>query len=91
MITGYTNYKVEIKNVKFVADDGRKCAKTAIVSLYGQEGAEIGSELFGVIEPGEIYTMIKEGQDINLDNFYINEFSLSTYRRHNDLDRKALV
>ncbi|MFN8241163.1 MAG: potassium channel family protein [Bacteroidales bacterium] len=91
MITGYTNYKVEIKNVKFVADDGRKCSKTAIVTLYGHEGAEIGSELFGVIEPGEIYQLIKDGQDINLDNFYINEFSLATYRRHNDLDRKALV
>lgn len=91
MVTGYTSYKVEIKNVKFNADDGRTCPRTAIIAFYGQDGEQLGSELFGVIEPADIYRMIDEGKNLKLDNFYINEFSLSNYRRHHEMDRKAIV
>ena len=35
--------------------------------------------------------MIKEGKDLNLDNFYIQEFSLSSYRRINGIEKKELV
>jgi len=91
MTTGYSNYKVEIKNVKFIADDGRTCPRTAIVTLYGHDGEEIGSELFGAIDMSEVYKMIKEGKDLNFDNFYLNEFSLATYRRHNSLEKKEFV
>ncbi len=91
MTTSYSNYKVEIKNVKFISDDGRTCPRTAIVSLYGLDGEEIGSELLGAIEMSEVYRMIKEGADLNFDNFYLNEFSLATYRRHNSLEKKEFV
>lgn len=91
MVTGYSTYRTEIKNVKFIADDGRTCPRTAIVTLFGQDGEEIGSELFGAVEMTCLYNIIKEGGDLNLDNFYLNEFSLTTYRRHNGLDKKDYV
>jgi len=91
MVTGYSSYKTEIKNVKFIADDGRTCKQTAIVTFLGHDGEEIGSELFGVIEASEIFEMIKEGKDLIFDNFFINDFSLSAYRRHNELDKKDFV
>jgi hypothetical protein len=91
MVTGYTSYKTEIKNVKFIANDGRTCKQTAIVTFLGHDGEEIGSELFGVIETSEIFKMIKEGKDLIFDNFFINDFSLSAYRRHNELDKKDFV
>ena len=50
MVTGYYNYRVEIKNVKFIADDGRTCPRTAIVTLFGHDGEQIGTELFGAVE-----------------------------------------
>ena len=82
---------VEVKNVKFIADDGRTCQRTAIITFFSEKGEEIGSELFGAVEVNQIYTMIKEGKAINLDNFYISEFSLSSYRQHNNIDKKELV
>jgi hypothetical protein len=91
MVTGYTNFKVEIKNVKYIADDGRTCPRTAIVTLIGHDGEQIGTELFGVIETSEIYKMINDGNDLNLDNFYITEFSLATYRRFRGMDKKDFV
>jgi anti-anti-sigma regulatory factor len=91
MVTGYSNYRTEIKNVKFIADDGRTCPRTAIVTLIGHNGEEIGTELFGAIEMSEVYNLIKSGKDLNFDNFYLNEFSLANYRRHNGLDKKDFI
>ena len=91
MVTTYSSYRVEIKNVKFIADDGRTFHRTAIVTLFDKEGEEIGSELFGVVDAAEIFSIIKEEKDLNLDNCYINEFSLSNFRRLNGLDKKDFV
>ncbi len=91
MITGYTSYRVEVKNVKFIADDGRTCPRTAIITFHDEKGEEIGNELFGAVDVNLIYNLIKEGKDLNLDNFYISEFSLSSFRRYNGLEKKALV
>ncbi|MBA4321330.1 MAG: hypothetical protein C0408_00785, partial [Odoribacter sp.] len=79
------------KKVKFIADDGRTCPRTAIVTLTGHDGEEIGTELFGAVEMSEVYNLIKDGKDLNLDNFFISEFSLSNYRRHNGLEKKDFV
>ncbi|HUX55732.1 MAG TPA: potassium channel family protein [Bacteroidales bacterium] len=91
MVTRYSNYIVEVKNVKFIADDGRSCQRTAIVTFLDKKGEEIGSELFGAVEINHIYNLIKEGENINLDNYYIPEFSLSFYRQHNNIEKKELV
>ncbi|HVN59459.1 MAG TPA: potassium channel family protein [Bacteroidales bacterium] len=91
MVTGYSNYKVEVKNVKFISDDGRICPRTAIVTLFGHDGEQAGTELFGAIDTSEIYKMIEEGSEINLDNFYISEFSLANYRRYRNLEKKEPV
>jgi len=91
MVIGYTTYRVEVKNVKFIADDGRTCPRTAIITFHNVEGEEIGNELFGAIEINFIYNLIKGGKDINLDNYYISEFSLSSYRRYNGIEKKVLV
>ncbi len=91
MVTGYSGYTIEVKNVKFIADDGRTCPRTAIVTLYDEKGEEVGNELFGAVDINQVYTLIKEGKDLNLDNFYVSEFSLASYRRYNGLDKKEPV
>jgi hypothetical protein len=91
MVTSYASYKLELKNVKFVADDGRTCPRTAIVTLFDKDGEEMASELFGAIEISEIYKMIEEGKDLILDNYLINDFSLADYRRRHDLEKKDFV
>jgi hypothetical protein len=91
MVTGYSSYHIEIKNVKFIAEDGRTCPKTAIITFSDDKGEEIATELFGAVDINLIYNMIKEGKDIILDNYYISEFSLASYRRHNAIEKKELV
>jgi|WetSurMetagenome_2_1015567.scaffolds.fasta_scaffold00001_134 hypothetical protein len=91
MTTGYSDYRVEIKNAKFTSDDGRTCPKTAIITLLSQDKKEIATELFGVIDIESVYNLIKEEKDINLDNLYVSDFSLSSFRRHNNLEKKSRV
>ncbi len=91
MKTGYKNYHVNIKDVKYIADNGSTTPRTAIVTFYDAEGKEINNELFGVADINEIYDLIKKGKDIILDNCYISDFSLSAFRRHNNIDKKEIV
>jgi hypothetical protein len=91
MLTGYKSYQIEVINVKFIADDGRTCPRTAIVTFHNEKGEEIGTELFGAVDINLVYNLIKEGKDLILDNYYIPEFSLSSYRRHNGFEKKELV
>ena len=91
MITGYSSYRTEIKDVEFIAEDGRTCPRTAIVTLIGHNGEELDTELMGAVEMTEVYRLIKEGKDLNLDRFFLSGFSLSDYRTDNQLDKKEFV
>jgi len=48
--------------------------RTAIVSFHNEEGEEVDSELFGAIDINQIYTIIKEGKDLVLDNSIFMHF-----------------
>ena len=91
MVTGYANYQVEIKNEKYITDDGRKYPRTANVILFDEKGDEIGNELFGDVDTASLYAMIKVGEPLILDKCYIKDFSLSAYRRLNRIEKKEPV
>jgi hypothetical protein len=91
MVTGYSSYQVEIRDEEFISEDGRKFRRTAVVRLFDEKGEEISYGLFGEIDTGAIYNLIKEGKSLLLDHCYIRDFSLSTYRKQNGIDKKELV
>jgi hypothetical protein len=91
MVTCYSSYRADIKDVEYIAEDGRTCSRTAIVTLIGHDGEEITIERMGAVEMAEVYRLIREGKDLNLDNFFISGFSLSDYRMQNQLDKKEFV
>ena len=91
MTTGYSDFRVEIKNVKFSSEEGRTYPRTAIVTFVNSRGKDISTELFGVTDINGVYDLILKGQDVNLDNLYVSEFSLSAYRRQNNLEKKTAI
>ena len=91
MVTGYTNYQVEIRDEKYITDDGRKYPRTANVMLFDEKGEEIGNELFGDVDIETLYSLISEGKPLILDKCYIKDFSLSAYRRLNRIEKKEPV
>lgn len=91
MTTAYSDFRVEIKNVRFCSDEGRTSPQTAIVTLISSRGKDISTELFGVADISKVYDLIQKGQDVNLDNLYVSEFSLSAYRRQYNIDKKKEI
>jgi hypothetical protein len=91
MKTGYSTYSIEVKNVKYISAHGRIIPQTAIITFYDKNGNEVNCELFGAIDNDSIYELIKQGKDINLDNCYVRDFSLSVYRIRNGIEKKAHI
>lgn len=77
------NYKVEIKNKEFIRkSDKKQFNKTAIVTFSDKEGKETEKpEEYGLIDRNDVYKLIDEGKEINLNQCYIKNFSLKEYRR----------
>ncbi len=87
----YTNYKVEVKNLKYTTDDGRVFPRTAIVTLLDNKNQSAAVELFGYLETEELYKMIDKKEDINLDFCLVRNFSLSVYRSERGIGKKEYV
>ncbi|HKL67895.1 MAG TPA: hypothetical protein VJ877_08395, partial [Bacteroidales bacterium] len=80
MEMNYSSYRAEIKNVKYVSDDGVYYPRTAIITFLDKLSNEKGTELYGHLQSSEIYEAIDRGDEIILDNCYVEDFSLSLYR-----------
>ncbi len=87
----YSSYKVEKKNIRFFADDGRIYSKTVIITFYDSKGDELSTELLGSFDNEHIYSLIDKGEAINLDNCYVEDFSLSVYRQSKGMAKKDHV
>ncbi|HLP72883.1 MAG TPA: potassium channel family protein [Bacteroidales bacterium] len=91
MTREYSDYRVDVKNVKFIADDGRTFPRTAIITFHNKKHEEIAQHHFGAIDSSFITEIISSGAELNLDDCYVPDFSLSSYRRHAGLEKKLPV
>jgi len=91
MITGYSSYQVGISDEPFITEEGIKFPRTAVVTLFDEKGDEIGQESFGEADIQWAYSRIKEGQSLSLNNCYVRDFSLASYRKLHGIERKELI
>lgn len=91
MTSRYHSYKVEIKNLKFTSDRGVLYPKTAIITFFNAQKEPVGVELMGFMETSELYRMIRDGEELILDQCYVCNFSLSVFRKESAMDKKELV
>ncbi len=91
MIPGYSSYKAEIKKLKFETDAGKRFPATALIHFQVEGRVKPEVELMGFLGEKEIYKAIDRGEELNLDNCYINKFSLRDYRLTRNLDEKEVI
>lgn len=91
MIPGHTSYEVEIKKLKFQTDEGIRFPGTALVRFLVEGRDKPLVELMGYIEEKEIYSAIDRGDIINLDQCYIDKFSLRDYRLTRNLGSRENI
>jgi hypothetical protein len=87
----YHYYTVEIKNLKFTTEEGLEIPKTAIITLYDEQGGKLAVELLGYRETGEWFGMIAAGEPLNMNQCYVRDFSLTAYRESRGLEKKTYV
>ncbi|MBI5218949.1 MAG: two pore domain potassium channel family protein [Bacteroidia bacterium] len=91
MYISYVGYKVKIRNHEFVTDDGKKYSNMAAISFFDANKKEKLYLQLGYIDTEEIYKLIDEGQPIEIDNCYVEGFSLSTYRKSRGFKNDSYV
>ncbi len=91
MIKNYFNYKVKIKDTPFKTDSGKVYENTAAVSLLDENKKEISYFELGFLYKEEIYHLIEQEKPVNLDDCYIENFSLTEYRESRNIERKSHV
>ncbi len=91
MIREYFNYKVKIKNSKFTTEAGLTLPNSVNISFFDENKKEIEFVELGYIDTEEIYNLIDNNKPINLDNCYIENFSLSAYRKSRLLEKDQYV
>ncbi len=87
----YNNYKVKVRDSVFESKSGKIFDNTACISFYDENKKELQYIELGFCDTEEIYKKIDAGEDINLDESYVENFSLSTYRKSRKLKAETYI
>ncbi len=91
MFPEFAAFNVEIKNLRFTTDDGRKYPKTAILTLISQDGHSEFVEMLGYVDEKWIFDRITKEEPLVLDHCFIEKLSLADYRFRKGKDVKHPV
>jgi len=91
MITSFFSYKVKIREAEFVNEEGLIFSHIAAISFYDKNKVELAYIEVGYVDTNYIYELIDQSKPINLDNCFVENFSLSEYRKSRGIDKKTLV
>src|ERR1035437_8185853 len=69
----------------------RNFSKTAILSFFDENNKKVLVFKYGVISNEEIFEKIDKGEDINLNNAYVLNFSLTEYRTQKGFDDSVYI
>ncbi len=65
--------------------------KTAAISFFDENNKRVAIYKYAVVAVDEIYGMIDRGENLHLNNCYINDFSLTDYRVSKGLDDHVFI
>ncbi len=91
MISEFSTYKTKIKYKEFTNSSGVKFENTVAITFYDGYKKEIYYQEFGFASTEEIYNKIKNSENINIDDCYIENFSLEEFRTNNQIAENEVV
>jgi hypothetical protein len=91
MARSFDSFKLQIVDKPFYRPDGFVTSKTAHVALLNKDGKEIEELFLAYPSLEEIYDTIESGLPLNLDNSFIQGFSLTACRRYLLKDKFSLL
>lgn len=91
MFAEFNNYKIKVRPVSYTTSQGNRFDATVCISFFDENNKEKAYYERAYCEAEDIYNRIEKGEAINLDECYIENFSLTVYRKSRELDDKAVV
>lgn len=74
------SYTVKIVDSPIELIDGKRYSRHAILEKWSNN-YKLSSRKLGAPDKADIYEKIKNGEDLNLDNCFVKDFSISDYRK----------
>jgi len=80
MFPEFAAFSVEIKNLIFTTEDGRRYPRTAILTLISHDGHTEFVEKLGYVDEKWIFDRIDKEEPMVLDHCFVEQLSLPEYR-----------
>lgn len=87
----FHKFSVKIVDKPFYAGKDISYPATAVISFYNDHMQLLFAEDYGYLSTCEIYDRIEKSGTVELDFCYIKNFSFTTYRRMNLLNKKEML
>lgn len=87
----FHSYTVEILKKAFEIADEKKSSQTARVHLFDSHGNKSDVRDYAIVKPEEVYEKLSKGEPIDLNNSYVNGFSLQQFKEMNKLPENSYV
>jgi uncharacterized protein YjbI with pentapeptide repeats len=91
MQSTFHKFSVKIIEKPFYADNDISYPATALITFYDKHGHFMFSEDYGYLTVKEIYDKLEKDECLNLDCCYVKNFSFTTFRRIQLLNKNARV
>ena len=91
MLANFSTYKIKIKHKAFTNSKGFTFEETVAISFYDSYKKELLYRELGFVAAEDLYQKIKNNEPFNIDDCFVENFSLSKYRDINNLGKEEIV
>ncbi len=91
MITEFYTYRVEKLPISFKTPDGKIYPNTIALTFLDKNNKEVSYIELGYIPIVDIYEQIHHHEDLHLDYCYVENFSLTAYRKFYEIKKQSVV
>jgi len=91
MVSHSNRYEVKIVDRIYKNDSGHLFPQTATITVYDENENITFTNDYGYLPTEKIYDIIEREEEVNLDNCYISNFSITAYRRTRIMHKNDLI
>src|SRR5947209_7151277 len=85
------DFKATLLDKSFTSSDGISYAKTVQVDFFDARGRKKETKEYGFVSSEEVYDCIEKGEPIHLGECYVQNFSLTDFRKRKILSSMEVV
>ena len=79
------DFKAILLDKKFISSEGAEFEKTVQVDFFDAKGRKKETKEYGFVLPERIFELLEQGQTLNLNECYTQNFSLANFRKRKGL------